>query len=477
MKRTILALLHITFAISVCAQSITKGLTCGVYEAMDKVEGLSRQAYMEINITDPSVPDISQTFKKGELHKFNVLPEDFMKKPSDYFKGQKANAFVRYRSKMLFTNVEVCKLDSAIATDYGWKLTWVSDFDGKKGTCELHIEADGTLYFVGLGSFARSISCDNLRFKKVDLKNNALKEYLKGKHKAETTKVDEPTVIANGPIGRKNPETGTSKVSKTEEKANPPIDRSKYSTLHMMDLVEVAKSYADMKIPRNGSWTGFWGNNFKEQVLNNHTITKQYALVINTAPKGTYPILDQQLQECHGLFALNNSDPQYTHVHTFTKIIDVRGDTMEVVSHCERSGQEDLVLLVHKGSVMKKGTVSMIKAGEGRPCNLCHKDGKKLLMEKYAEAIKVAETYYKVKVAMTLSQQLGLLRKIDSVVGITPSADGNMVQIDLKVTHTRNSIVYHIALKKSNDGWAFVPEMSKTFRKGNELISTFEEWQ
>jgi hypothetical protein len=98
-------------------------------------------------------------------------------------------------------------------------------------------------------------------------------------------------------------------------------------------------------------------------------------------------------------------------------------------------------------------------------------------MEKYAEAIKVAETYYKVKVAMTLSQQLGLLRKIDSVVGITPSADGNMVQIDLKVTHTRKSIVYHIVLKKSNDGWAFVPEMSKTFRKGDELISTFEEWQ
>lgn len=30
---------------------------CGVYEAADKVDGLTRQGYMEINIKEPAVPD------------------------------------------------------------------------------------------------------------------------------------------------------------------------------------------------------------------------------------------------------------------------------------------------------------------------------------------------------------------------------------------------------------------------------------
>lgn len=55
---------------------------CGVYEAADKVDGLTRQGYMEINIKEPAVPDFSQTFVKGATHNFSLLPSDFMKKPS-----------------------------------------------------------------------------------------------------------------------------------------------------------------------------------------------------------------------------------------------------------------------------------------------------------------------------------------------------------------------------------------------------------
>ena len=75
--------------------------SCGVYEAADKVDGLTRQGYMEINIKEPAVPDFSQTFVKGATHNFSLLPSDFMKKPSRYLPERKPRASSSIAAKYL----------------------------------------------------------------------------------------------------------------------------------------------------------------------------------------------------------------------------------------------------------------------------------------------------------------------------------------------------------------------------------------
>lgn len=136
---------------------------CGVYEAADKVDGLTRQGYMEINIKEPAVPDFSQTFVKGATHNFSLLPSDFMKKPSRYFAGKKATGFIKYRSKILISNTETLMLTDPEPVQGGYRLKWASDM-GKTGTCTMTIAADGTLWFTGLGTFDKSIGPDKLVF-------------------------------------------------------------------------------------------------------------------------------------------------------------------------------------------------------------------------------------------------------------------------------------------------------------------------
>lgn len=185
---------------------------CGVYEAADKVDGMSRQAYMEINMTDPVVPDFSQTFKKGELHKFGKVSDDFMKKPSQYFKGQKATAFVRYRSKAIIANTEVCRLSDPKRTAEGWTLTWTDDL-GKKGTCTMYVDSDTTLYFIGLGSFTKGINPDKLRFVRI-ASLSAGKDYLTpkaggGSDAAQPAK--KPSASASAPKGGYTPKSPAGK--------------------------------------------------------------------------------------------------------------------------------------------------------------------------------------------------------------------------------------------------------------------------
>lgn len=178
--RIVLTLQFFLLTLAPAAADVTP---CGVYEGTDKVDGVTRQAYLEINLSDPSVPDFSQTFKKGEAYKFQMLPATFMKKPSACFKGQKAHGFIRFYSKILIGNSEVCKLTNPVKTDEGWTLTWHNDM-GKTGTCRLLVNADGTIYFVGLGTFPEGINPDNLKLRKVNTPSKP-KDYLKAPLPAE----------------------------------------------------------------------------------------------------------------------------------------------------------------------------------------------------------------------------------------------------------------------------------------------------
>lgn len=176
LKKIMLALLPLLPLLSFSSAHADVPPPCGVYEAADKADGLLRQAYMEINLTRSGVPDFSFTFKKGEKYQFRLLPDDFMKKPPQYFKGKTAHGFVKYRSKMLFTNTEVCRLSDPKPTAGGWTLTWASDM-GKTGTCTLLVENDSVISFKGLGTFAKEINPDGLRFVKVS-ERTAQKDYL-----------------------------------------------------------------------------------------------------------------------------------------------------------------------------------------------------------------------------------------------------------------------------------------------------------
>jgi len=172
LKKTFLTLLSILFAVATKADVPPP---CGVYEAVDKADGLVRQGYLEINMVRPDVPDFSRTFTKGEKYKFRWLPDDFMKKPSQYFKQRTAHGFVKFRCKMLFVNTEVCMLSDPRPTADGWTMMWQSDM-GKAGTCTLRIDADGTVVFTGLGTFAKEINPDGLKFVRVD-ESTARKDY------------------------------------------------------------------------------------------------------------------------------------------------------------------------------------------------------------------------------------------------------------------------------------------------------------
>lgn len=135
----------------------------GVYEAKDKISGMTRLGYLEINLDESTVPDFSQQFEKDKNYRFMLLPENFQKKPSTYFKGQKAAGFVKFQSKMLFINSEICKLTEPNKGDNCWTLNWEDDL-GKKGKCILYMPTDSTLLFIGLGSFDKSIGPDSLLF-------------------------------------------------------------------------------------------------------------------------------------------------------------------------------------------------------------------------------------------------------------------------------------------------------------------------
>lgn len=161
----------------------------GVYEAKDKNLGMTRLAYLEINVEEPKVPDFSQLFKKDENYKFMLLPENFQKKPSNYFKGQNAVGFVKYQSRMLLVNSEICKLSNPREGKDCWSLDWEDDL-GKKGTCTLYVPTDSTLYFIGLGSFAQSIGPDSLHFV-LSKQAMASKSYLVKKPRPQ--KVEQPS--------------------------------------------------------------------------------------------------------------------------------------------------------------------------------------------------------------------------------------------------------------------------------------------
>ena len=160
MKKTFFVLGTLLAAMSVQAQVNTP---VGVYEAKDKVDGMTRLGYLEINLDETSVPDFSQVFEKDKNYPFMLLPENFQKKPSAYFKGQKANGFAKYQSKMLFVNSNICKLTDPVKGDNCWTLNWEDDM-GKKGKCTMYVPTDSTLLFVGLGSFAKAIGPDSLKF-------------------------------------------------------------------------------------------------------------------------------------------------------------------------------------------------------------------------------------------------------------------------------------------------------------------------
>lgn len=160
MKKIFFLFLMLAVLLKVQAQGYSP---IGVYEGKDKVLGMTRLGYLEINIDEPSVPDFSQQFVKGQNHKFMLLPDNYQKKPSIHFKGQKATGFVKFQNRMLLVNSEVCKLSNPSEGDNCWTLDWENEM-GQKGKCTLYVPTDSTLLFIGLGSFDKSIGPDSLLF-------------------------------------------------------------------------------------------------------------------------------------------------------------------------------------------------------------------------------------------------------------------------------------------------------------------------
>lgn len=101
MKKIFFLSLVILTMMKVQAQGISP---IGGYEGKDKVSGMTRLGYLEINLDELLVPDFSQQFVKGQNHKFMLLPDNFQKKPSTHFKGQKATGFVKFQNRMLLGN-------------------------------------------------------------------------------------------------------------------------------------------------------------------------------------------------------------------------------------------------------------------------------------------------------------------------------------------------------------------------------------
>lgn len=466
----------------------------GAFEGSDKVNGLQRQAYLEINITAPIVPDFSQTFKQGELHPFRFLPDDFMKKPSKHFKGQKATGFIRFKSKSLLSNTETCRLHSPVRTKFGWELKWDSDFSLNSGKCELHINEDGTMFFIGLGGLADGTDSDSLILNKSELKHGAdyfQKKQSKNIIENQPTKPVVPQQVPTKPAVPQqvptNPATQQPQGNKTapaNRPETPNIDRSSYKGLHMMSLTYMDADSKKLGCPSTEKWAGIFGGAFNMASLQGHAIQKKYLCILNLRPKGTYPQADKFMNEfrnSHGAIVLNNSDPQYMHAHFITQVLDIRGDSAEVITYCERSGQQDLLLLVRKGNTCSIGNAKMLKQGSGRPCNLCNPEGKKRLLKKYANAIETAKVIYKLQMASILQKHLnaGLFVNFagDGVMGITPYTESNKVQINLSVRHSSLTFVYHMMLQETDKGWKFIPEQSGYHRKGNEKVSTYDEWQ
>lgn len=160
MKKIFFLSLVILTMMKVQAQGISP---IGVYEGKDKVSGMTRLGYLEINLDELLVPDFSQQFVKGQNHKFMLLPDNFQKKPSTHFKGQKATGFVKFQNRMLLVNTEICKLSNPSEGDNCWTLDWENEM-GQKGKCTLYAPTDSTLLFIGLGSFSKSIGPDSLLF-------------------------------------------------------------------------------------------------------------------------------------------------------------------------------------------------------------------------------------------------------------------------------------------------------------------------
>lgn len=500
----------------------------GAFEGSDNVNGLQRQAYLEINITAPIVPDFSQTFKQGELHPFRFLPDDFMKKPSKHFKGQKATGFIRFKSKSLLSNTETCRLHSPVRTKFGWELKWDSDFSLNSGKCELHINEDGTMFFIGLGGLADGTDSDSLVLNKSGLKHGT--DYFQKKqskniienqptkpvvpqqvptkpatqqpkgnktapaNRPETPNIDRSDIIGNQPTKPATPQQAPTKPTTQQPQGNktapanrpetPNIDRSNYKGLHMMSLTYMDADSKKLSCPSTEKWAGIFGGAFNIASLQGHAIQKKYLCILNLRPKGTYPQADKFMNEfrnSHGAIVLNNSDPQYMHAHFIAQVLDIRGDSAEVITYCERSGQQDLLLLVRKGNTCSIGNAKMLKQGSGRPCNLCNPEGKKRLLKKYANAIETAKVIYKLQMASILQKHLnaGLFVNFagDGVMGITPYTESNKVQINLSVRHSSLTFVYHMMLQETDNGWKFIPEQSGYHRKGNEKVSTYDEWQ
>lgn len=222
---------------------------CGVYEAADKTDGLTRQGYMEINITEPVVPDFSQTFVKGATHSFSLLPSDFMKKPSRYFAGKKATGFIKYRSKMLISNTETLMLTDPEPVQGGYKLKWASDM-GKTGICTMTLAADGTLWFTGLGTFDKSIGPDKLVFVR-QAEQTAAKPYL--------------AAGGTNPAGNKPPTGRTDEGLKDGETSAAAEDKGRTSV--PTDGTPAYKPETDaagnIKLPKasSGTLTGRWIGN------------------------------------------------------------------------------------------------------------------------------------------------------------------------------------------------------------------------
>ena len=160
MRKIFFSLLVLAALLKVQAQGIAP---IGVYEGKDKILGMTRLGYLEINMDEPLVPDFSQQFVKGQNHKFMFLPDNYQKKPSTHFRGQKATGFVKFQNRMLLVNSEVCKLSNPSEGDNCWTLDWENEM-GQKGKCTLYAPTDSTLLFIGLGSFDKSIGPDSLMF-------------------------------------------------------------------------------------------------------------------------------------------------------------------------------------------------------------------------------------------------------------------------------------------------------------------------
>lgn len=133
----------------------------GVYETNTNVNGCKKQMYLILDFIN-GTPDFTQLFTE-KTSNFKSLPSDFMeaKKLKKKFSGTNAPGFAKFKEKAIFSNTEEMRIFNPSLKDGVLTAEW-ENTSGKKGKCFILANNDRRLQILGLTSFDRSLSPDDI---------------------------------------------------------------------------------------------------------------------------------------------------------------------------------------------------------------------------------------------------------------------------------------------------------------------------